>query len=206
MHEETAYNPLDKKNLGHSVVEALLARPVTRLDTLERFKGAGIYAIYYTGDFPPYAPLVAANRKQMKVPIYVGKAVPKGSRKGLLLESAVDSPTLHGRLRDHCNTIQAAANLSLGDFHCRYLLLDEIWIPLGESLVIQRYNPLWNVVLEGFGNHMPGQYRPGGKVSSWDSLHPGRSWTAQHQVSDETRADLLGKVAAHLASPGRQPG
>jgi hypothetical protein len=82
-------------------------------------RGAGIYAIYYTGDFPAYAPLVAANRKQMKVPIYVGKAVPKGSRKGLLSESAVDSPTLHGRLRDHCNTIQAAANLSLGDFHCR---------------------------------------------------------------------------------------
>lgn len=49
MKHENPYNPLDKKNLGASVAEALLERTVHPLGKLEVFVGAGIYAIYYTG-------------------------------------------------------------------------------------------------------------------------------------------------------------
>jgi hypothetical protein len=48
---------------------------------------AGVYAIYYNGPFKTYAPLVeqnlaAASRGRTQIPIYIGKAVPAGTRKG----------------------------------------------------------------------------------------------------------------------------
>lgn len=77
------YNPLEKKNLAANVSKALLLRPVVPLPPAEQFGGAGIYAIYYTGNHPIYDTIAQANRNDMfKLPIYVGKAVPAGSRKG----------------------------------------------------------------------------------------------------------------------------
>ena len=76
------YNPLDKSNLGTSVADALLARPVVNLPP-EPFLGAGVYAIYYAGSFAPYQQIARSNRDgSYVVPIYVGKAVPAGARKG----------------------------------------------------------------------------------------------------------------------------
>ena len=46
LKEEPPFNPLDKLNLGIAVRDALLKRPVVTL-TPERFKGAGVYALYY---------------------------------------------------------------------------------------------------------------------------------------------------------------
>lgn len=79
MKTEIPYNPLDKNNLGASVADALLERADVPLEDVEQFIGAGIYAIYYTGDFTPYSPIAA---KRNGIPIYVGKAVQPGARKG----------------------------------------------------------------------------------------------------------------------------
>ena len=79
----TPYNPLDKKNLATSVADALLASPVQPLPPEQSFDGSGIYAIYYIGPFPQYRKIAERNRDdKFQVPIYIGKAVPKGSRKG----------------------------------------------------------------------------------------------------------------------------
>ena len=77
MKSETPYNPLDKNNLGASVAEALLERDKIAMENIEPFIGAGIYAIYYVGDREPYQ-ILGVN----EFPIYVGKAVPPGARKG----------------------------------------------------------------------------------------------------------------------------
>jgi len=82
MSKEIPFNPLDKRNLGVSVADALLARDPIRLAEVKPFKGAGIYALYYTGNFSAYASVVKRNRRQIRHPIYVGKAVPAGARKG----------------------------------------------------------------------------------------------------------------------------
>ena len=84
---ETPYNPLAKENLGKSVADALLERSIGPLPPEEKFIAAGIYAIYYTGPFKAYAELLEKNRTAPKsgpaqVPIYIGKAVPAGARKG----------------------------------------------------------------------------------------------------------------------------
>lgn len=169
------FNPLDVKNLGTSVAEALLAQTAEPFTGLTRFGGAGVYAIYYTGGFRPYHLLAQANSgRDFACPIYVGKAVPAGARKGVAV--ATSSIELFKRLTEHKKSIEAAANLDVADFHYRCLLVDSIWIPLGESLLIARFAPVWNSICDGFGNHDPGKGRYSGKRSRWDVLHPGRPW------------------------------
>jgi len=46
--------------------------------------------------------------------------------------------------------VEEVQNLRSLDFLCRYLISDDIWIPLGESLLIEQFQPLWNVLIEGF--------------------------------------------------------
>ena len=95
------YNPLDKKNLGVSVAEAMLTQPISRLPP-EQFIGAGIYAIYYAGDFEHYQLIAAENREDKWLrPIYVGKAIPKGGRKGGLGLDAPAGTVLHRRLSEY---------------------------------------------------------------------------------------------------------
>ena len=52
------YNPLDKKRIGEQIAMALLSRPAESLPP-EKFIGAGVYALYYTGDFPCYSVLAS---------------------------------------------------------------------------------------------------------------------------------------------------
>lgn len=47
---------------------------------------------------------------------------------------------------------------------------------MAERFLIEHYHPLWNVFLDGFGNHAPGRGRNEGEISWWDALHPGRPW------------------------------
>lgn len=73
------YNPLDKTNLGNSVAEALLEANVLKLSETQNLLGAGVYAIYYIGDFPSYISIFESNKNgKFSQPIYVGKADPKG--------------------------------------------------------------------------------------------------------------------------------
>lgn len=170
------FNPLDKKHLGESVAEAMLEGPVHSLPP-EPFIGAGIYALYYIGNFEPYALMAEANRNdQFQWPIYVGKAVPPGARKGGFGLGADPGTALFKRLSEHYESVSAARNLNQNDFYCRYLVVDDIWIPLAESLLIERFQPVWNRILDGFGNYDPGKGRYEQQRSPWDELHPGRTW------------------------------
>ena len=94
-----AYNPLDKLNLGKSVVEALLGTAARGLDEVSAFGGAGIYAIYYNGRFEPYRPIAEVDGSLGQTPIYVGKAVPSGSRKGASLTTSGTGKWLSTGLR-----------------------------------------------------------------------------------------------------------
>lgn len=192
------FNPLDKKNLGASVAEALLANAVQPLDTLPVFEGAGVYAIYYTGDFAPYTRLSSVNQNgQFKLPIYVGKAVPAGARMGGGLDSN-PGKVLHKRLKEHADSIRSAENLKIEDFHCRFLVVDDIWIPLGESLLIARFTPVWNSLIDGFGNHNPGKGRHAGMRPRWDVLHPGRAWALSLADRPESAQEIAGDAESYL--------
>ena len=54
---DEAYDPLSYENIARSVVGALIAREPEPLPPPRPFQGPGVYAIYYTGGFPPYQPI-----------------------------------------------------------------------------------------------------------------------------------------------------
>ena len=195
------YNPLDKMNLGGSVADAMLESAVYPLDGLESFNGAGIYAIYYTGDFEAYKPLAAKNKGgKFEAPIYVGKAVPPGARKGNFGLDSEPGPALHKRLQEHAESVNTVENLRIEDFFCRFLVVDDIWIPLGESLLIAKFAPIWNKLIDGFGNHDPGKGRYQGMRSKWDTLHPGRIWAAKCAGRVESFTSIETELSAYLNS------
>ena len=90
--------------------------------------------------------------------------MPESTRKGLRKDTTAIALIPLGRdffdrLAEHAESIRPAADLELADFRCRFLVANVIWIPLGESLRIQQYTPVWNRDLPGFGNHDPGSGR-----------------------------------------------
>lgn len=197
----TPYNPLSKIHLGESVARALILQPVVTLPPPERFSGAGIYAIYYTGRHPLYSSDALENAKDCRRPIYVGKAIPPGARMGGVGLGEEPGSVLFARLREHADSIlRANESLSLLDFRCRYLVVDDIWIPLGESLLIQQTRPLWNEILDGFGNHDPGKGRYNQKKSAWDVVHPGRPWAEKCAPSERTLDELKHAVTDRVRS------
>lgn len=135
---------------------------------------------------------------QFLCPIYVGKAVPAGARKGGLGLDVAHGQALYKRLAEHAESIKAASNLEITDFYCRFLVVDDIWIPLAESMLIERFKPVWNRVLDGFGNHDPGKGRYNGMMPQWDCLHPGRAWAERLQPCTNTAEQLSERVERYL--------
>jgi hypothetical protein len=102
----------------------------------------------------------------------VGKAVPKGNRKGSVKLGPV-GPELYNRLVEHAESL-AQTGFAHTDFNCRYLVTPEIFIRLGETLLIRRFNPVWNVLVDGFGDYVAGKGRTNQRRAPWNGLHPGR--------------------------------
>lgn len=191
------FNPLDKRYIGKIVAETLLSTDIASLPPAP-FIGAGVYLIYYSGPFSAYKALADLNKKNPCYPIYIGKAVPAGSRKGGLGLEVDHGMALYKRLAEHAESIKAASNLKIEDFKCQLLVVDDIWIPLTESLLIERFRPIWNSLIDGFGNHDPGKGRYNQQKSPWDCLHPGRQWAERLQPAVLTDKELKIKSAEYL--------
>jgi hypothetical protein len=129
----------------------------------------------------------------------VGKAVPKGARKGGLTYDASKGRALRGRLRNHEVSITQVANLQIEDFQFRSLVIDDIWIPLGENMMIELFKPIWNLVIDGFGNNVPGKNRDKQRRSPWDMLHPGRKVAAALPASEFTAEMAVSRLQDYFA-------
>lgn len=164
--------------VGKLIQEALdfyESTPLERLPLSAAFTGCGVYALYYTGSYEHYSFYLKSSKR---VPIYIGKAVPSGWRQGRLMDGAAGKQ-LYRRIREHGKSIDQSDNLSVEDFEVRYMVFKDETVNLIsaiESCLIRKYSPLWNAVVDGFGNHDPGKGRYNQAVSEWDFLHPGRIW------------------------------
>ncbi len=87
--------------------------------------------------------------------------------------------------------------LEVTDFTCRFLVVEETWIGLCESLLIQTSTPLWNTMLDGFGRHVQGVNRRDG-ISAWHAFHGGRDLDAGIGVPTEVLEKLNGEVSAFM--------
>lgn len=189
------YNPLDKTELARSVEAALLATRPQRLTGLPEFYGVGIYVLYYVGPHRLYAPIAGTT-----TPIYVGKAVSRGARKALTDDTVVRRE-LWERVNEHRDSAASAENLEAADFRVRYLVADDVFVPLAERLMIRTLAPVWNVVVDGFGNHDPGGGRYNQRLSPWDAIHPGRPWARRlTQPCKSSREEIETSVAAHYVA------
>ncbi len=176
------YDPLDYDNLAQNVVRALMEQPC-QSPAPAPFEGVGVYALYYVGSLDYYKPIMGED-----IPIYVGSAMLAGRRKGGKETTA--RRTLYNRLVQHAKSVQQAENLHLEEFRCRYLVVVPVWIELAERFLIEHYRPVWNTVIDGFGNHDPGAGRKDMKRPRWDILHPGRGW-AKRLKPAETAAKII---------------
>jgi hypothetical protein len=196
MSDPQVYDPLDYQNLTINLVRELMTRGPYTLPLTDTIKGAGVYALFYNGDFKPYRKICSPNAAR---PIYVGKAVLPGARKGGGGAGAPVGAPLWGRIKEHVQSIQAAQNLRIEHFTCRYLAVVPLWITMAERFLLEHYRPLWNVCIEGFGLHDPGKGRRAGENSWWDSLHPGRQWASLQQQTRK-QEEALERLKAYLAS------
>lgn len=89
------------------------------------FPGAGLYALYYLGDFPAYAPIAPPASGAGELPIYIGRAALRKARIEGVLTSTLQ-PVLYQRLREHTTTLNQVQNLPVQEFRCRYLVTDDI--------------------------------------------------------------------------------
>lgn len=164
-----------------------------------RFLGCGIYALYYFGDCAYYSKLSKLNQESCTIPMYVGKAMPPGRRTGRTTGS--ETAKLYGRLREHMRSIERGSNIEVEGFRCRFMILEDVLSDLivpTESELIRKYHPLWNSVIDGFGNHDPGQGRYDQAPSEWDVLHPGRRWVQKLTGTPPDKEYVTAKVKQYL--------
>ncbi len=178
----------------------MMASPIHPLPPADHFPGAGVYALYYCGGFEHYRHIAAADPKHAKTPIYVGKAVPPGWRVGRVGRVGPNIRPLYGRLAEHAGNINEVGNLEVGDFCCRFMILggtESDLISACEAQLIRQFTPLWNTVVDGFGNHTPGEGRFDQAKSEWDVLHRGRAWAARCRGTSPLLKNILANIVRH---------
>jgi len=178
--EEHVYTSDAFEKIIKDTIRFFNGTPVLKLPPPVKFHGTGVYAIYYIGMSDIYKSLAERNRIEFSMPIYVGKAVPRGWRQARIeTDKNKKSYELNGRLNDHASSISQAKNLSSEDFYCRFMILEDAassLIGTVEAALIRYYKPIWNTKIDGFGNHDPGKGRYNQAKSEWDVIHPGRPW------------------------------
>jgi Eco29kI restriction endonuclease len=176
--------------------------PLQSLPLPDSFIGSGVYGIYYTGKLPLYQAYANLNYPSCRYPIYIGKAVPKGSRQALLpAEDAPHSRELFTRLREQSRNIAQGEGLLIEDFQCRFVIFEDAasdMINAIQAALIKLNKPLWNKTLDGFGNHDPGKGRYEQAKSDWDVIHPGRKWAAKCKGVANQESEILSAIAAHF--------
>lgn len=186
------FNHLDPDNLAKSIEHKLRCSSKLFLTEVDKFSGPGVYVLTWCGVYPLY------DLFSLEV-IYVGKAQEAGARTG---KPSKNNP-LYNRLRKHRRSVEQADNLLMDDIEVQYLVLPQMFVDFAETALIKEYQPLWNIVLPGFGNNDPGKGRRGQAPSAWDIIHPGRGWVSEHPVPESTEHSLRDKVLAHARKIGR---
>lgn len=178
--------------------------PVHSLPPPERFQGTGVYALYYIGRVGIYSKYGELNRLGYGHPIYVGKAVPKGWRQARVSDNPdSQSNELFTRLREHSRSVSSVSGIELPDFMCRFVIFEDAgsdMISTIEAALIKLHRPLWNIALDGFGNHDPGSGRYNQAKSDWDVLHEGRAWAPKCQGNANGLDQVLESINNYLNS------
>ncbi len=194
LRPESIFDPTDPDTSGRVVALTLVAQGRHSLAKIPEFYGAGVYAIYYRGDYGPYAPLKGRDH-----PIYVGKADPGNPS----AKDAIGQGTkLSARLNEHARSIRKAdTTLDIENFDCRFLIVQTGFQKSAEDYLIHFFKPIWNSetkICFGLGKHGDSSETRVNKRSPWDTLHPGREW-AKGTLENQKAPELIAaQIDAHL--------
>lgn len=200
---EHVYTSSDFEEIIKDTIRFFNGTPVYPISISERFHGTGVYALYCIAKTGIYSKFHLVNRTAFRMPIYVGKAVPKGWRQAR--QSSLQnnqSYELRNRLREHSRSIHLGEGLDESDFFCRFIILEgreSDLIGTVEAALIRKYQPLWNVLIDGFGNHDPGKGRYQQAKSDWDVCHPGRAWAEKCQGVPHNKEELLKRIETFMS-------
>lgn len=182
------FDPSDARVFGRVAALALVAQKLIPLDGISHVYGSGVYALYYAGKCPIYAPISGKA-----TPIYVGKSTPPDGALTVVEQGTV----LTERLQKHARSIRSA-DLGIENFWCRFLVVGSGWEAPAELELIRYFRPVWNKgngvePVQGFGSNDPGSGRESGSKSEWDTLHTGRpskSLKANEKTADQLKAQI----------------
>lgn len=194
LRPSSIFDPTAPSTAGRIVALTLVAQARHPLAAIPEFYGAGVYAIYYKGDFDTYGPLSGTDH-----PIYVGKADPMDAG---AKDAIAQGAKLSARLAEHAKSIRkAATTLNIDDFECRFLIVQTGFQKSAEEYLINFFKPIWNSetkICFGLGKHGDSSETRVNKRSPWDTLHPGRAWadaTTENQKSPELISE---QIRAHF--------
>lgn len=196
LRPESVFDPGEPDTVGRIIALTMVAQKRHPLSRIPDFYGSGIYAIYYKGNFPTYAPLSGTEH-----PIYVGKADPDGA---IAQDAVAQGVKLSARLNEHAKNISKAhTTLKLSDFECRFLIVKSGFQDSAETYLINFFQPIWNSetrICYGLGKHGDSSKTRGNKRSPWDTLHPGRAWADKTEENQKSIEQINDEVAKHLAA------
>lgn len=195
-HPNFIFDPSNPAVVGRFIALATIAQEQTPLPRVGRFYGSGVYALYYNGGFPAYAPI-----KNTETPIYVGKADPKTDTAKTPIEQG---EKLSGRLKEHFRNIKKAENLNAEHFRYRSLVVQSGWQGAAEAYLIHMFQPVWNNetnICYGLGKHGDDPATRANLRSPWDTLHHGRDWAHRDQTMKDARAEtqILEDLSRHFS-------
>ena len=188
------FNPSNPAHVGRFIALTMIAQDRTPLANLEKFYGAGVYAIYYVGSFTAYRPIARTEH-----PIYVGKADPVDEK---AVNAIHQGTKLWDRLNEHRKSISKANSLDLADFECRFLVVASGYQNAAEEYLINLFRPIWNNEVKlafGIGKHGDAPTTRVNKRSPWDTLHPGRNWAAGTLADQKPVALIETELTKHFA-------
>lgn len=192
---KSVFDPGNPRTIGFFVALALTAQPRKPLEHSEDFYGAGVYSIYYNGNFPLYRSL-----KNSESPIYVGQAVPGKEDARTPVQQG---RRLAARLNEHRKNVERATEtLRVKDFEYRALVVQTGWESGAENYLIRLFRPIWNKQMKlvyGFGKHGDSAEVRGNKRSPWDTLHAGRDWAGAKKLVDaKTPERIATEIKEHF--------
>lgn len=195
LRPDAMFDPSDPATAGRVVALTMVGQARHPLSAIPEFYGAGVYAIYYKGDYEHYRPLSGTDH-----PIYVGKADPASAS---AKDAVAQGVKLSDRLREHAKSIRkATTTLNIEDFDCRFLIVQSGFQKSAEDYLINMFRPIWNSetkICFGLGKHGDSSDTRGNKRSPWDTLHPGRAWADASSENQKAPELIAEQIRQHLA-------
>jgi hypothetical protein len=196
LRPSSIFDPSDPVTAGRIVALTLISQPSHSLAAIPNFYGAGVYALYYEGEFDAYKSLAKSDH-----PIYVGKADPGSSG---AKDAVAQGTKLSTRLNEHAKSIgKAATTLNIDDFKCRFLIVQSGFQRAAEDYLIAFFKPIWNSetkICFGLGKHGDSSETRDNKRSPWDTMHPGRSWADKSSKDQKPKELIVEQIKTHFES------